>query len=147
MNEGGDRNKLARGWVWEGQLEHCIHQNHVFRARVTDPDLDPYFLAWTANTLGGRWAERNGRQSVNLASISLTTVRLMPVIVPAPGEASLLVAALHEQLTALDRLQIAVDAALARGRALRRALLVAAFSGQLTGASSDMDRVEELAEA
>jgi type I restriction enzyme S subunit len=34
FNEGGDRNKLGRGWVWEGKIPECIHQNHVFRARL-----------------------------------------------------------------------------------------------------------------
>ena len=84
LNEGGDRDKLARGWVWEGEVPSCIHQNHVFRARLRI-DLDPYFLSFTANTLGGRWAERNGKQSVNLASISLSMIRRMPVIVPPEG--------------------------------------------------------------
>jgi predicted GIY-YIG superfamily endonuclease len=30
FTEGGDRDKLGRGWIWEGQLPECIHQNHVF---------------------------------------------------------------------------------------------------------------------
>ena len=34
FNEGGDRDKLGRGWIWESQLADCIHQNHVFRARM-----------------------------------------------------------------------------------------------------------------
>lgn len=33
FNEGGDRDKLGRGWVWNEELPECIHQNHVFRAR------------------------------------------------------------------------------------------------------------------
>jgi type I restriction enzyme S subunit len=33
FNEGGDRDKLGRGWVWEGKIAECVHQNHVFRAR------------------------------------------------------------------------------------------------------------------
>ena len=45
LNEGGDRDKLARGWVWEGEVPNCIHQNHVFRARLRI-DLDPYFLSY-----------------------------------------------------------------------------------------------------
>jgi type I restriction enzyme S subunit len=65
LNEGGDRDKLARGWVWENQIDGCIHQNHVFRARIREPRLNPYFLSMTANTFGGRWAERNGKQSEN----------------------------------------------------------------------------------
>lgn len=82
LNEGGDRDKLARGWVWEGQIDDCIHQNHVFRARIRDDRIEPKILSWAANTLGAPWAERNGKQSVNLASISLSKIRLMPIPVP-----------------------------------------------------------------
>lgn len=129
LNEGGDRDKLARGWVWEGQIPQCIHQNHVFRARIHDPDLDPYFLSLTANTFGGKWAERNGKQSVNLASISLSMIRNMPVIVPAPGEATEAVAHLREQQASLDRALVAIKDAERRGALLRRAILDAAFRG------------------
>ena len=34
FNEGGDRDKLGRGWVWESQVSPCITQNHVFRATL-----------------------------------------------------------------------------------------------------------------
>jgi type I restriction enzyme, S subunit len=36
MNEGGDRDKLGRGWVWDGEIADCLHQNHVFRVRLKD---------------------------------------------------------------------------------------------------------------
>lgn len=45
FNEGGDRDKLGRGWVWEGQIETCIHQNHVFRARPLSPEFEPRLLS------------------------------------------------------------------------------------------------------
>ena len=44
MNEGGDYDKLGRGAVWEGQIEPCLHQNHVFRVRPILDILDSYFL-------------------------------------------------------------------------------------------------------
>ncbi len=144
LNEGGDRDKLARGWVWEGQIKHCIHQNHVFRARIHEPRLDPYLLSWTTNTLGARWAERNGKQSVNLASISLTMIRKMPVIVPPAGVASAVVAQLHEQLASFDRLEVATTTSRTRSAALRRRLLAAAFSGRLTEAATSIPGVEEM---
>jgi type I restriction enzyme, S subunit len=142
LNEGGDRDKLARGWVWEGQIDGCIHQNHVFRARVRG-ELDPYFLSWTANTIGGRWAELNGKQSVNLASISLSMIRRMPVIVP-PGDLSrTIVEELHGQLASLDRVAAELESARTRGQGLRRALLAAAFSGKLTDRHTDQEVTEE----
>lgn len=145
MNEGGDRDKLARGWVWEGQVEDCIHQNHVFRARIVDGAIEPKLLSWAANTIGGRWADRNGKQSVNLASISLTKIRQMPVPVPPKGVQSELVQQLEDQLQACDRLVISLNEARARAATLRRSLLAAAFAGRLTGPSIDMAMVEEMA--
>ncbi|WP_406817134.1 restriction endonuclease subunit S [Mycobacterium sp. M23085] len=133
LNEGGDRDKLARGWVWENQIDECIHQNHVFRARVREPRLDPFFLSMTANTIGGSWAERNGKQSVNLASISLSIIRKMPVIVPAAGDAQRIVAVIREKQSEYERLKDAMVEARLRAEALRRSLLAKAFSGRLTG--------------
>lgn len=132
LNEGGDRDKLGRGWVWEGQIESCIHQNHVFRARVRDGCLDPYLLSWAANSFGGRWCERNGRQSVNLASISLSKIRMMPVPVPPRNEQKSVADRIREVMDASIRLERDVAAARQRRDLLHRALLTAAFSGRLT---------------
>ncbi|MBF0294421.1 MAG: hypothetical protein HQL96_04470 [Magnetococcales bacterium] len=34
LTEGGDPDKLGRGAVWHGEVEACIHQNHIFKVRV-----------------------------------------------------------------------------------------------------------------
>jgi len=80
LNEGGDRDKLGRGWIWEGRIPHCIHQNHVFRARITDERIDPYYVAVLTNSsIGQRWFEENGIQTTNLASINISTIRRFPI--------------------------------------------------------------------
>ncbi|MFE2510709.1 hypothetical protein ACFXC9_20005 [Streptomyces naganishii] len=33
LTEGGDLDKLGRGAVWDGRIDQCLHQNHVFRVR------------------------------------------------------------------------------------------------------------------
>jgi type I restriction enzyme S subunit len=132
LNEGGDRDKLARGWVWEGQIPHCIHQNHVFRARIRDGVLDPYFLSFLTNSLGGAWAERNGKQSVNLASISLSKIKQMPVVVPPFEESQRIARELMGQLANLNRLDQTLESALNRADNLRRSILTTAFEGRLT---------------
>jgi type I restriction enzyme S subunit len=147
LNEGGDRDKLARGWVWNGEVPDCIHQNHVFRARPNTALIDPYWLSWCTNSYGSVWAQHHGKQSVNLASISLSMVRTMPIPVPPLDEQVELLAKLTEGLQASGRLTVAIDTARKRSTLLRRALLAAAFSGQLTGAAEDSERIEELAAA
>jgi type I restriction enzyme S subunit len=131
LNEGGDRDKLGRGWIWEGQIPQCIHQNHVFRARIFDDILKPRLLAWHANGFGRRWCEANGKQSVNLASISLSKIKLLPVPVPPRDQQDTLVAEAERHLTLLDRAERAALDALGRTRRLRRSLLAEAFAGRL----------------
>jgi type I restriction enzyme S subunit len=131
LNEGGDRDKLGRGWVWAGEIEDCITQNHVFRARPRPGTLHPKLLSWAANSLGGPWCERNGKQSVNLASISLKRIRLMPLPVPPLAAQPELVLRLEDLHDRSARLDAVIDDQLARGAALRRSLLASAFSGRL----------------
>ena len=80
FNEGGDRDKLGRGWVWEDQVADCIHQNHVLRARLSTADFDPWFVSiWGNSGFGRRWFELNGSQTTNLASLNLSTLRDFPI--------------------------------------------------------------------
>ncbi|MFF6911845.1 hypothetical protein [Streptomyces sp. NPDC012466] len=79
MNEGGDKDKLGRGHVWEDQIPGCIHQNHVFRVRVTDQRFDPYFVSAWGNTFGKEWFETFGTQTTGIASINRATLSRFPV--------------------------------------------------------------------
>ncbi|MFF5776681.1 hypothetical protein ACFY7Y_06970 [Streptomyces virginiae] len=82
LTEGGDLDKLGRGAVWDGRLDPCLHQNHVFRVRCGD-DLSPDFLAlYTSSPAGRAYFQSVGKQTTNLASINSTQVKAMPVPVP-----------------------------------------------------------------
>ncbi|MFG1966089.1 restriction endonuclease subunit S [Nonomuraea sp. NPDC049028] len=102
LNEGGDRDKLGRGWVWDGEIPNCIHQNHVFRARVIDGILDPRLLAWFANECAQTWFETNGKQTTNLASISLSRIKELPLPIPPLAEQQRIVTILNDRLAEVD---------------------------------------------
>lgn len=86
LTEGGDLDKLGRGAVWDGRLDPCLHQNHVFRVRCGD-DLSPDFLAlYTSSSAGRAYFQSVGKQTTNLASINSTQVKAMPVPVPPLAE-------------------------------------------------------------
>ena len=40
MTEGGDIDKLGRGYVWQGEIPGCLHQNHIFAVRVSRKRID-----------------------------------------------------------------------------------------------------------
>lgn len=146
LNEGGDRDKLGRGWVWEGQIPDCIHQNHVFRARIRDDLLRPELLAWHANSFGRQWCQTNGTQSVNLASISLSKIKLLPVPVPPEDEQLKLLEAAQTYFSLLDRCEQLVSVARMKSSRLRRTLLIEAFAGRLVAQDPSDESADRLLE-
>lgn len=144
FNEGGDRDKLGRGWIWEGQVEECIHQNHVFRARLPLGDVRPKIVSWAGNSYGQKWFMRTGKQSVNLASINLTVLRSFPVPLFAVAEQDAIVEAVEDQLSVIDHLERDLDARLQSAQALRQSILRHAFTGQLVPQDPNDEPASEL---
>lgn len=124
MTEGGDRDKLGRGWVWEGQIDTCIHQNHVFRARSTGSSIEPKLLAFYLNSVARPWLEANAKQSVNLASISISKIKQLPVSVPPAAEQRRIAAALGTLMPQLDAIARKVASARRDLAILRQAVLL-----------------------
>ncbi|MFJ4816625.1 restriction endonuclease subunit S [Streptomyces sp. NPDC088801] len=145
MTEGGDRDKLGRGWIWENQIENCIHQNHLFRARIQEQATHPKLLGWYVNSAARAWFEANGKQSVNLASISISKVKLLPVpLPPADEQEQRDFVELGERILArFDHLVTACEMGLVHAAALRLALLAEAFAGRLVPQDPDDEPAED----
>lgn len=87
LTEGGDFDKLGRGFIWEGQIERCVHQNHVFAVRANRDRLDPRFFAYLAQSPYGKaYFLSVAHKTTNLACINTTKLRAFPVLLPAPAE-------------------------------------------------------------
>ncbi|ELA9864034.1 restriction endonuclease subunit S [Vibrio parahaemolyticus] len=131
FNEGGDRDKLGRGWVWYGEVKNCIHQNHVFRMRAFVTDLVPEFISHHGNTFGKLWFQSAGKQTTNLASINKGILRKFPVPLAPVMEQNKIIELLEEELTLLAKQEEYTLAALTTSEAQRKNILKSAFSGQL----------------
>lgn len=83
LTEGGDFDKLGRGAMLEQDLPNCIHQNHVFRVRVEQSKLDPvYFAKFLLTGEARRYFLGCAKRTTNLASINMTQLRALPVLLP-----------------------------------------------------------------
>jgi len=131
FNEGGDRDKLGRGWIWSGEIRDCIHQNHVFRARPILPDLSARYISWYGNTGAQAFFIRRGTQTTNLASLSKTQLRTLPVPLPPAAEQDRIAAEVSRQLTIVDAIETTVRNDLARMKRVRSGMMRAAFRGEL----------------
>jgi type I restriction enzyme S subunit len=142
LNEGGDRDKLGRGWIWQGQISECIHQNHVFRARIRDGKAIPKWIAYYANTNEARaYFLASGKQTTNLASISKKNLSALPVPLPPVHVQETLVAEIDTQLSRLDEAVTTLQGIQAKLKQARASILKAAVEGRLVEREAELARV------
>jgi type I restriction enzyme, S subunit len=128
LTEGGDPDKLGRGTLWNNELPECIHQNHVFRVRLTSDALDPLYLNWLVGSQRGkRYFLRSAKQTTGIASINMTQLRGFPLLLP-PVTFQRDFAC---RASAVERLKAAQCASLAELDALFASLQHRAFRGEL----------------
>ena len=87
MTEGGDRDKLGRGCVWHGEVEPCLHQNHVFAVQTNETVLLPEFLEYlTASDVGRSYFDVTAIKTTNLACTSSSKVLAFTIPLPSIEE-------------------------------------------------------------
>ena len=131
FNEGGDRDKLGRGWVWEGQINKCTYQNHVFRARLYLEKNNGKLFSWYGNTFGQQYFMTKGQQTTNLASINKTMLSAFPVPLPPFDEQVVLIKEIEGRLSLINVVEKEVEKNLIRADRLRQSILKKAFTGKL----------------
>ncbi len=131
FTEGGDRDKLGRGWIWQDELPECIHQNHIFRARLYLAELQPKFISWFGNVMGQEYFMKEGTQTTNLASVNLTKLKAFPVALPPTTEQARIVSEVERLLSVIDELEKSILVDLGRSSRVRQSILKSAFEGKL----------------
>ena len=128
MTEGGDPDKLGRAALWNGEIEHCLHQNHVFKVRANRKLVFPEYLrALIGSEYGKRYFLQVAKQTTGIASINKNQLGCFPVVVPP----------LIQQIEFTDRviqarsIQSQQSIALEKAEAVFQSLLHRAFAGQL----------------
>ncbi|MGW9111996.1 restriction endonuclease subunit S [Microbacterium sp. NPDC055683] len=129
LTEGGDPDKLGRGTIWRGELPLAIHQNHIFKVRVKDPDrVRPDYLSLAVRSRESRdFFLRSAKQTTGIATINKTQLRRTPVYVPSVAAQDVVVGAVR----AIDAQRTRYTTQLAELDALFESLQSRAFRGEL----------------
>lgn len=120
--------EVGRAAIWDEQVEDCIHQNHLIRARVDPSLLLPAFaVEWFNSASGASHFRRAGKTTSGLNTISATTVRTAPMPLP-PLEAQRTFA---RRVDVTNGHRAKLTNALRRDDALFASLQTRAFKGEL----------------
>ena len=105
MTEGGDRDKLGRGCVWHGEIEPCLHQNHIFAVQTSKDTLLPEFLEYlTVSDVGRSYFDVTAIKTTNLACTSSSKVLAFTIPLPSVEEQAEIVEVLNTKCADIDAL-------------------------------------------
>jgi type I restriction enzyme S subunit len=83
MTEGGDPDKLGRAAIWKGELDLCLHQNHIFKVRPDSDHLLPEYLReLVGSSYGKAYFLRVAKKTTGIATINRTQLGNFPVLIP-----------------------------------------------------------------
>ena len=142
MTEGGDLDKLGRGYLWKSEIPGCLHQNHIFAVRCFLHKLKPMFLAYvTAAKYGRDYFEATGKKTTNLACTNATKVGEFPIPLPPVTEQESICAYLDGKLGELKCLVAGIETQIATLTAYRKSLIHECVTGQRRVTEADVRRV------
>jgi type I restriction enzyme S subunit len=99
----GSAEQIGRTALFRGEIEDCVHQNHVIRIRSDRSKLLPEFLNTFLNSPAGQDAvQAQSRTTSGLRTLSVGRIKQIQIPLPSPTEQ-------RRIITELDALQAEVD--------------------------------------
>lgn len=130
MNEGGDFDKLGRGDIWRGQIEVCLHQNHVFAVRPIRVSSE-WLNLLTSSDYAQKFFILRSKQTTNLASISSSNLMELPIVMPPADEQAEIESLVASSRTRFASLIDEAQSAITLLQERRAALISAAVTGKI----------------
>lgn len=132
ITEGGDRAALARGSLWHGPVDPCLHQNHIYALRPRLNRLLAKYLVYVLEGSAARqYFESTRRQTTNLSATNSRLVRAFRFTLPTVDDQRFLLERLDDATARIDALIAKAEEFVELAKERRAALITAAVTGQL----------------
>ncbi len=137
MTEGGDPDKLGRAALWRGEIDLCVHQNHIFKVRSHQGRLVPEYLRSLAGSAHGKaYFLSVAKKTTGIASINKTQLSAFPVLLPPLVEQC----RFQRQVEAVEAIAALQAAAAVKAEATFNALLARAFTAAAPEVQHEAER-------
>lgn len=131
VTEGGDIDKLGRGNCWYGEIDECLHQNHVFAVRMTRKVLPEYVSLITGVAYARRYFTTTANKTTNLASTNKTKLGNLPLCVPPEEEQKEILAYCNDIKAKFEALTRNVVKEIAALKEMKAVLITESVTGKI----------------
>jgi len=126
----GSKTEIGRSAIWRGEIENCVHQNHIIRVRFLAGSSRYLNAYWNSPSGNGRVMEQAASTS-GLYTLSVTKVCALPLPLAPLTEQHEIVEEVERRLSVIAAAETQVAHDLLRADRLRQSILKQAFEGKL----------------
>jgi type I restriction enzyme S subunit len=141
----GSAGEIGRCAIWSGEIEKCIHQNHIIRARPVSSLLDSsYSMLFFNSNFGIKIMMGIASTTSGLYTLSVSKVNNLPIPLPPLDEQQEIVRQVDKLFALADKVEEHYRKARARVDALAQSVLAKAFRGELVPQDPGDEPAEKL---
>jgi type I restriction enzyme S subunit len=126
----GSKTEIGRSAIWGGEIDNCVHQNHIIRVRLSVGSPRYVNFYWNSPS-GNQRVMAQAASTSGLYTLSVAKVSSLPVPVPPSDEQEQIAAEVEQRLSIIASAQAQVEANMKRAARLRQSILKRAFEGRL----------------
>ena len=127
----GSRTEIGRCALWNGEVEDCVHQNHIIRVRLATGVLPQYVDIFLNSPIGQLAIQQAASSTSGLYTLSVNKVRRLALALPPTAEQQAIVDRVEGQLSSVGQIDNVLSDKLAGAANLRQSILHQAFTGKL----------------
>ena len=127
----GSRTEIGRCALWNGEVEDCVHQNHIIRVRLAT-GVSPQYVNIFLNSPIGQFAIQQAASSTSgLYTLSVNKVKRLSLPLPPTAEQQAIANCVEGHATGIEQIDTTLTDKLAAATRLRQSILHRAFTGNL----------------
>ena len=127
----GSKDQIGRVAIWDGSIDHCLHQNHIIKGRPNGTMLTKYALYYLISRFGRAQILKIASSTSGLYTLSIRKIESLQIPYCEICNQKAIIEQIEEKLSICDNIEQTVDAALQQVDAMRQSILKDAFEGSL----------------
>ncbi len=128
----GSKDQIGRVAKWNGEIEDCLHQNHLIKFRADLTEVDPSFaLFWLISPEGKKHITDKATSAAGLYTLSISKISSLPIPLPSIPEQKEIVKRVEALFSIADKMEEKLKRAQERVDKMTASILGKAFKGEL----------------
>lgn len=127
----GSLTEIGRCAIWQGEIDDCVHQNHLIRVRLRSDVVPEYFGYFLNSDLGRNLITTVASSTSGLYTLSVSKIERVVFPLAPLAEQRRIVKRVEALMAQADIIEQAVAAVSGRLAAVEQAVLARAFRGEL----------------